>query len=383
MGYIEKIDLKDEENSRCYIETLLMKSRLEDTEIYYELLEECINYICKNNLKKEAAKNLLEPFDEDRDMNNIFIVLCRDFVADIECVKHIKNLFDDLSDIIFMMTLLFQKKKNMNYGIVAENLLYCYNYKLDNTDIEEILKKLQDYEEFRNDPSCESIKCYLKSKQIFNKENYEKPKWVNLIEGENISLLSSTPTGGSEIEERDVKFNEILEEYRNYFYKIVPEESNVFLKDMPREIENSLRIFLETSTNSQSIDLKLGNPNRVWGPENRLKEGECCSGPKGEGPCRMLQCECLEDYEDDGIYDSNEGMTWFTGECEVCEKKILDASHALRFPNEDGAWKGCFCCFKCLKEDPPYEMTPRSEVLINLMRMTLHYYGIMDRATFC
>lgn len=383
MRYLETIDIEDSEKVRFYIETLLVKNDIEDEDIFYTLLEECVGYIHKNKLGKEKSKNLLEPFDKDKNMDNIMIMLCRDFVSDMESVKYLKNIFNDLGDIISMMILLFQKKNNMNYGIISENLLYCYDYKLDNEDIEEILNKLCEYEEFRNDPSCESIRCYLKSKRVFDKEKYQKPKWVNLIEGENISLLTSVPTGLSGLSDKDVKFKEILEGAKNFFYKIVPEETNVFLKDIPEEIENSLRIFLETSTNSQSLVLKLGNPNRVWGPENKMKDKECCSGPKGEGPCRMLQCECLEEFDEDDSYDPKLGMTWFTGKCDSCEKEILDPSHALRFPNEEGSWKGCYCSFDCLNLDPPYEKTKKSDILINLMRLVINYYGIMDRSSFC
>lgn len=384
MGHLDNIDLSNKETTRYHIESLLVKSKFSREIDYHDLLSECTTYIYKNKVKRDLARSLLEPFDENNDMDGVIIILCRDFVCDLETVKYIKNLFNDLSDIVFMLILLFQKRKNMNYGMIAENLISCYDVVLDNNDIDEILDNFYRYEESRNKQVCEEIKCYLESKRIFNKKEYEKPFWVNVIEGENISLLTSVPTGLSELSDTDVKFNKFLENSKNFFYEIVPKETNVFLQDIPEEIENSLRIFLETSANSEGnkAKIKLGNPNRVWGPMNKGKDRECCSGPEGEGPCRMLQCECLENADEDETYQFDSGLTWFTGKCDCCEKVILDLSHALRFPNDEGSWKGCYCSFECLTEDPPYEITPKSSISINIMRFTIEYYGIMDRMSF-
>jgi hypothetical protein len=237
------------------------------------------------------------------------------------------------------------------------------------------------------DPNCESIKCYFKSKRPFDKKFYKKPYWVNLNQGENISLLTTVPTGISDITDQEVKFNKLLDDYKNFFYKVVPEEKNVFLKDISPEIEKSLRVFLQTSTDSESYEtqVNIGNPDRVWGPENRIEDKDCCSGPDGEGPCRMLQCECLEcDDDEDNMYDPSEGLTWFKGECDYCEKKILDLSHALRFPVNEGGWKGCYCSFECLEDDSILEISDKKKhILMNLMKIKIEKFGIMDRSSFC
>lgn len=387
MSYLKNLDLSNLTKTKDYIETLVSKSNFTDNdEMYYDLLCECVTYIYKNKVSKEQAENFLKPFDEDENLDNVMITLCKDFVCDVEGVKYIKELINDLSDVRYMLVLLFSKIESMNYSIAADNLLYCYQYKLTNYDIDSLIEKLLEFEDFRTDPNCESIKCYFKNKRTFDKKEYKKPYWVSLNQGENISLLATIPTGVSTVTDKEVKFDKILDDFKNFFYKVVPNEKNVFLKDISPEIEKALKLFLKTSTDSESYETKvsIGNPDRVWGPENRMKDKDCCSGPEGQGPCRMLQCECFEcDDDEDNLYDKEEGLSWFKGECDSCGNKILDLSHAIRFPNYEGGWKGCYCSFECLEDDPPFELTKDKNILLNLMKIRIDHFGIMDRSSFC
>lgn len=382
MNYLENLDTDDLEGLKYYMKTLFLRSSYEG-EIYEEILEESIEYIEKNKPSKEITRIILESFDEDNDLDKVIIMLCRDFVCDPEFIKYVVNLFEDVGDVIYILGLLMTEKKQMNYGMVADNILYVYDYKLTNKDVQQLMGDLLKLERIPDNEDGKYMEDYLKSKITCDREDYEKPYWVSLIEGENVSLLTSVPLGESELTEEEVKFNESLQSVNNFFYSIVPEEKNTFLKDMSNEIEDALKTFLKASneTESEEFKIKLNNPERVWGPENKMKERDCCSGPNSEGPCRMLQCECLEENDEDS-YDPQMGMTWFKGRCDACEKFIMDPSHALRFPNVEGGWMGCYCCFDCLKDDPMYDKSDKLDFVLNLMKIKIDHIGIMDRSTF-
>ena len=96
------------------------------------------------------------------------------------------------------------------------------------------------------------------------------------------------------------------------------------MTDLPENIKSSIQTFLKASTDSEISEsgVKIGSPERVWGPKNDIQGVGCCSGPGGEGPCRMLQCECLEseETEDNGAYDYKGEITWFQGRCDSCKE---------------------------------------------------------------
>ena len=132
---IKNLRAGDYKNNKLIVETLLIKSQ-EDEEEYYNTVGEICDYIYMNKLTSEDIKPLLEPMDEEEDLDCVIIMLCRDFVTSNTNVKYIVNNLSYLSDIINMLSLLFYKKMKATYSTVAENLLYCYDYELTNQDIE-------------------------------------------------------------------------------------------------------------------------------------------------------------------------------------------------------------------------------------------------------
>lgn len=359
-----------------------------------ELLENICDIIYEEKYNSSQIECLLEPFDEDEDIDKVIITICREFLTEKEKIKYIVENYQNLSDIIYMLILLFEERKMSNYQTVAENLLYCYDYNLTNRDIDILLSKLEEYDSYTRDSDTSDISCYLKNKRMFDRESYEKPYWVSLQEGENIALLAKVPLGNSEDGEVDVKFDKLIKSYSNFFYQMIPknektgEESTIFsIEDLPENIKKSIQVFLNASTDSDSIEsgVKIGAPERVWGPKNSILGKDCVSGPDGKGPCRMLQCECLDldEAENNEVYQNEGEISWFTGKCDSCGKHILDASHALRFPHKDGGWTGCYCSFDCMISDPPTNLRKEESILISIMKTTIDKYGIMDRSSFC
>jgi len=388
--FVQNIKSECNEENRKAMQVYLEKIRRDkNLDHFYQILGEICDHIYQERLDSDRSRCLLEPFDPEEDMDNIIICICREFVCDAEVAKYIKNLFNDLSDIITILTLAFYQKKGYHYSIIAGNILTCYDHVLTNDQIDILLQNLSMYVERTRDHTTEDIYSFLKNRKTFDFESYEAPYWVSLDEGENISLLQTVSTGVDEEGEESGGFQKFLSE-NDFVFQMVPngkgkkkEEEGYYIQNLPERIQSSIDSFLRTSTQTESeeMNVKIGLPNRVWGPTNKIKDRDCVSGPDGKGPCRMLQCECL------GIGDSYETedfvgeLTWFHGKCDGCGKHILDPSHALRFPYRQGGWKGCYCCWKCLTEKPPFYIREEESILLSIMKRTIDTFGIMNRSS--
>lgn len=109
-----------------------------------------------------------------------------------------------------------------------------------------------------------------------------------------------------------------------------------------------LRCYREHETLTQDDEIF-----RFFGPSHptvgNLMDKET---PCGEyGGCRMFLCVCREigmmEHDVDDFYQ----IEWFTGTCDHCKLKILKKKYAVRIPSIDGGWHGCYCSFKCARED--------------------------------
>tara|TARA_R110002110_G_scaffold260451_3_gene476213 strand:- start:211 stop:1389 length:1179 start_codon:yes stop_codon:yes gene_type:complete len=389
--FLENIRKNDTETNKKVLSAYVLKL---NSFLRSELLENICDIIHENKYNSSQIESVLEPFDEEEDIDKVVIMICREFLTEKEKIKYIVQNSQNISDIIYMLTLLFDEKKSSNYQMIAENLLYCYDYDLTNPDIDSLLSNLEEYEGDSRDFDTSDIRCYLKNKRIFDRESYEKPYWVSLQEGENIGLLATVSLGNSEDGEEDVKFDKLINSYSSFFYQLLPqkekygEDSTMFsIEDLPENIKKSIQVFLNASTDSESSEsgIKIGIIERVWGPKNSILGKDCSSGPEGKGPCRMLQCECLDLDEDENneVYQNNGEISWFRGKCDSCRNYIPDLSHGLRFPHKDGGWSGCYCSFDCMTSDPPFPVCKEENILLGIMKTTIDKYGIMDRSSFC
>ena len=388
---LKNLEKHDEDTNRRAIGALVSKWNKDKK---MDLLSRICEIIYEKKFSSEQIESVLEPFDVEEDLDKVIITICRCFLASKEEIKYIVRNSKNISDIKYMLTLLFEEKRTTEYQIAAENLLYCYDHDLSNQDINSLLENLIEYEQDSRDSNVDDISCYLKNKRVFNREMYKCPYWVSKQDGENTSLLATVPLGENEETGEEVRFDKIIDSSSSFFYQLLPrkerydEDTAAFsLTDLPENIKSSIQTFLKASTDSEIAEsgVKIGTPERVWGPKNDIKGMGCCSGPEGEGPCRMLQCECLESEEnvDAEPYTYSGEISWFTGRCDSCRKYIMDISHALRFPNHHGGWKGCYCSFECLKADPPHKVTKEENILLGIMKANIDREGIMDRSSFC
>ena len=212
---------------------------------------------------------------------------------------------------------------------------------------------------------------------LFKKSQYvyaPVPDWVNIKDGENLSLLM-TLNPGKNYEDVEHVVEKLVKKSKDFFY--VEEGKDIDTGSVNLTMEEALMNYLKTSSLEESSDIDH-QANRVFGPVNRFPDKNCVSNPNKNGPCRMLECLCCElDGENDYNYVLYE---WFTGSCDNyrCSKKIRNRSHCVRIPVEGGGWKGTFCSFDCMDSSLLFRNKDMN-FRIEYMKNALHEDGIMDR----
>lgn len=122
---------------------------------------------------------------------------------------------------------------------------------------------------------------------------------------------------------------------------------------------------------------------RYWGPTNMIagvdltQDHECCRF----GGCRMLICRCFERYDDDDIEnqdvpDLSDEVDWFTDSCQECGNRIAKKWYALRLPLTTGGWRGCYCSWKCVKQQSDNVL---QDQLVEINQANIETIGISDR----
>ena len=243
-----------------------------------------------------------------------------------------------------------------------------------------------------------------------------RPKWVNVITGETLQLLKTTPRGHrppSEMVDRVVQRIEsqiaatqrLPEPHEPFGAQRLSgvSEGETLDSEEPSNLTQMIEMYVSTSIpeelkllddysngheedhveeNPNNDSDVIGRPERLWGPVNAML-GRGCS--VNDGPCRMLSClcrdldqECDEDLQPVHINDPD---VWFTGSCDSCRRRIINLSYALRFPVTNGGWVGCFCSWACLMKDPPRPIFTAEATAIARVRAVIDEFGIFDRAS--
>ena len=389
-SFISNIENNDKEDTRGVLRNLLKTMKYEKKEA---MICKIVEKIEKEKITSPVIESLLEPFDKEEDINKVVVNLCASFLCEKEEIKYICMNCKTLGDVLDMLILAFSEKRNVFYGIVAENILYCYSYDLTNLDIEFLLENLQSYSGDIPDEDMAQITDYLHRKRVYDREVYQAPFWVSLQEGENISLLNTVSVGLSDKNGSEVFLDKVIDTSDKFFEELLSKKEDTddyesfTLAELPENIKESIKVFLQASSKIEEEDtgIKVGITERVWGPKNKMEDRGCLSTPNSEGPCRMLLCDCLQnfDQEDDNFYDKNTKYAWFTGRCDVCMNHIQNLSHAVRFPNQGGGWRGCFCSFECMTKITSVPFTKEENMLIEITKSNINTYGIMDRSSFC
>lgn len=99
---------------------------------------------------------------------------------------------------------------------------------------------------------------------------------------------------------------------------------------------------------------------------------------------RMFTCVSYENGIEDDLGEREEDepndiYSWFTGVCMHCSLSILKPWYAVRAPVvPGGGWAGCYCSWKCIKNDMD-NITPDMSSYINRFEQQLLNYGVHDR----
>lgn len=121
--------------------------------------------------------------------------------------------------------------------------------------------------------------------------------------------------------------------------------------EIPPWVRNPIIGDIMKDSNIEIIDEENRISNiRTDGPfiTTEEMEGDDIITTKG---CNMFKC-CHELAEDerDLIEGDSDDYDWFIGYCIICKSKIRKYNHTIRYPLENGCWKGCYCSVKCCNE---------------------------------
>jgi hypothetical protein len=200
------------------------------------------------------------------------------------------------------------------------------------------------------------------SKKVFEKKD-NKPKWVKKFPKADIipvpdnipSTFEAVKLLMEKLSSQDLKEKLIS----SYSISTIIEKIQMLspVKDIP--MFNDISLFRE-----------FGPVNSSYSTSPQDKNHIC----EKYGGCRMFLCTEFEEDEEEIA------SSWFLDECEVCNNNIHCKSHALRMPLLHGGWKGCYCSFKCLKENISDEITA---LIVGRIKEQLKVIGIRDQLPDC
>ena len=339
-----KIDLHD------YLHALA-----HDKDEYINRLGETITLLRKHRASEDIIYSLISQFDlQTSDPDVSFITALETFVCTRQDLRYLVQNCSYISDIKFIIS---QIMDNPSFSQVMANLLYAYEDKMTNDDLIDLKEHLDMYES-KTMKKYPSVMNYIERNM---KLKAKKPKWVSIEDGENKSYLKNVSLG-------------MDQDKKEVFMKQLEEESGKI--NIKGDMKEMIDMFSSSISDIVDKDTSYNKSFRVWGPENSFLDRDCTTNFGGKGPCRMLSCICRDAEENQGELMSD----WFTGKCDVCNRIIEDMSHAVRYPVKGGGWRGCYCSFKCISDDPPYQMNKEDQVRLKNVQKRMQEVGIMDRS---
>ena len=342
-----------------------------ETEGWDEAIKKTTKFLIEKDYEDNLFKIVLGQFHQYNDLDIVFLVLVKYYIMDNETLKRLFRTLN-ISDLEIVLKKSIELSYNNNYHVLANRIISYYDKDLSADGYIDLIAYAKDFQSDTKVDSDSIIKFLtFKKSQLFYAP---VPDWVSVEEGENLSLLL-TLNPGKDYEDINSEVEKLVKKSKDFFY--IGEEDKLEKDSVGQKINDALMCYLSSSSLIESKEISH-KANRVFGPANRSIDKNCISNPGREGPCRMLECLCLE-LDEDAPYDFTL-EEWFTGKCDNfdCSKKIRDRSHAVRIPIEQGGWKGCFCCFECMDKSILFRDKDMN-FRIEAMKLALHDDGIMDR----
>lgn len=264
---------------------------------------------------------------------------------------------------------------------------------------------LDEIEESRNEDgeANDTVREYVTELLKLVNEYAPVPRWI-ISPGEilpsNDELMDSLPKPPESVVIDDVSVDEAIDITTSFFASL----PGVTIQD-PFDVRETLRErYSKIGDKNKRIDLintirlkdeyNLHNdPDimRVLGPSNP-ETGDVDLDSNSNAPCarfggcRMLLCVHFENVGDDGevrdeeleITGDYDMLEWFTGSCDVCNRRIRSKHHAVRMPMTSGGWDGCYCSWEHVKQDiiDPYSLIHK---LLKKFMNDVKSNGIYDR----
>lgn len=193
-----------------------------------------------------------------------------------------------------------------------------------------------------------------------------------------------------------------LEEDVEYILSIAAREGlGVDLDDLRAQMLHNMQddaeraiVMISLKNNQKLIDLR-------WDQETFRVFGACLQVPNGvtlapvsrdpcqtRGGCRVMTCYQHENWDpitESVIFeDPTEekgalvSLEWFQGDCQNCHRIIRKKCYAVRLPIESGGWRGCYCSFRCMREQTESARDVRHR-MIDWFEDMYNRFGVYDR----
>lgn len=291
----------------------------------------------------------------------------------INTLKYIISNYPNISAIEIIETQL-SKNNGISIGYISDKLSEVYG---ENVMQQTEVNYLIEYASTNNLNNIQGVE-WLKSTYDTKFTYADKPLWVNVEKGESLDLVN--PKNWVNIENKsseefsDSKINEVLSNFN-----LRDEEGKII--DINDESIKDAIAGAKSTVAMKHINNYPGNPDRVFGPINRGRDTKCLTSIVGDD-CRMLTCNCRsfdQDEDFENINTPNDPYEWFDGSCHCCNKKILDLSHVIRYPVQEGGWGGTYCSVECLRKLQPRTSTTVSELVLSKIFDDISKNNILDR----
>lgn len=333
--------------------------------------------------------------NHDVDIDGVIGDLAANMTCDSSLLKYLVKIFPNSTPVNILDTHIRSRYgSGMVFSLVSERVLEAMDCNLEKFEWEYLMNVAEETKEaFQFDPKFIDRQSYSVTRNnkdvieyIESKINSHKrkrmapvPEWVSILDGESDAKYENYD------DVNQIGMDDELMELKNTLTHLTNAEK---MKDSdlgdeaPITKEEVADVFMSLKANSYK-EMREFPYERYSGPANSIIGHNCMNAPNGIGPCRMLKCLCREHELTEGMSDEQiESITspiWFHGQCDFCHRGIRKFSHSVRFPIDGGGWLGCYCSFKCVKEDSIRPLYDNDLFRISQIEEVLKISGIYDR----
>lgn len=404
MAQIIKNITKDIKNNKLLTNDILSPLKLDkvkDDNTFFSIL---LNFLtlaysegvneAESTVRDHNIRFIIDYFEEGYNFTSLSIILYLMVIdTDEELMRYILKLYSNKTYKMLMMELISWDSSPEIFNYLEKLEFYFPN--ISNNQY----KELYTYALEESDISNTVIIEYLSKKLEKTSHGKSKPWWILPLTPSNGSPSkgsSSKGIMGPTVDEAlDIIADKLGLDKKILYKQFAPEYRLSTLFEKKLMLDNTNKI------TQQQIDQDIEN-FKLYGPVNhfdddsdRSESNDCAK----HGGCRMLTCNDMATYDNDQDLYNFEGaireqfasmledidddemdenlkreIDWFTGVCQECHEKIEKKHYALRIPQLDGGWKGCYCSFECIEND-----TEDLDTFSSRMKTQLEMYGIYDR----